>query len=376
MDADDGLRASDRHRLVGIDGGPDAALVTKERLNHLQSAFDELSDVHTKVLVMRELEGMSYREIGDKLDLTRPAVESALFRARRRLESEYQEIADGRRCKAMRATLARMVEGTHRAAEEHRLARHLKRCHSCRHRARVLGLEPQVDARSAAGQGGGAAPAPMALPPLGRRRRRHHRTVLHRRERGSARGARRGPRGSGGAGGCGRRGNFGWSAPGGPRDDWGGSSRGRAIHVGERGIAARHSRACHGRGARGTAPDVRAETIRSGRGPRGRFGWLVQAERRLDTAAPVGWRRLRAAQPDGLAPVGARYLDSLHGLGATPSGPGAGAATGDHPARAGPDAAGGEACPTPACRSWTAPPEAFRTSPTVSRTRCRSPRAG
>ena len=143
MDSDDGLRASDRHRLVGMDGGPDAALVTKERLNNLQSAFDELSDVHTKVLVMRELEGMSYREIGDKLDLTRPAVESALFRARRRLESEYQEIADGRRCQAMRTTLARMVEGTHRAAEEHRLARHLKRCHSCRHRARVLGLHPR-----------------------------------------------------------------------------------------------------------------------------------------------------------------------------------------------------------------------------------------
>ena len=144
MDAENGLRASDRQRLVGIDGGPDAALVTKERLNHLQSAFDELSDVHTKVLVMRELEGMSYREIGDKLDLTRPAVESALFRARRRLESEYEEIADGRRCKAMRATLLRMVEGTHRATEEHRLARHLKRCHSCRHRARVLGVQPQT----------------------------------------------------------------------------------------------------------------------------------------------------------------------------------------------------------------------------------------
>jgi RNA polymerase sigma factor (sigma-70 family) len=143
MDADDGLRASDRTRLVGIDGGPDAALVTKERLNHLQSAFDELSDVHTKVLVMRELEGMSYREIGDKLDLTRPAVESALFRARRRLETEYEEIADGRRCNAMRATLARMLEGTHRITEEHRLARHVKRCHSCRHRARVLGIQPQ-----------------------------------------------------------------------------------------------------------------------------------------------------------------------------------------------------------------------------------------
>src|SRR5215212_9760442 len=101
MDADDGLRASDRHRLVGIDGGPDSALVAKERLTHLQGAFDELSDVHTRVLVMRELEGMSYREIGEQLDLTRPAVESALFRARRRLESEYTELSEGRRCEAM-----------------------------------------------------------------------------------------------------------------------------------------------------------------------------------------------------------------------------------------------------------------------------------
>jgi RNA polymerase sigma factor (sigma-70 family) len=142
MDADDGLRASDRTRLVGLDGGPDATLVTKERLNHLQGAFDELSDVHSRVLVMRELEGMSYREIGKQLDLTRPAVESALFRARRRLENEYTELAEGRRCEAMRQTMMRMAAGTQKGAEEHRLARHAKRCHSCRRHAREMGIEP------------------------------------------------------------------------------------------------------------------------------------------------------------------------------------------------------------------------------------------
>ena len=142
MDADDGLRASDRTRLVGLDGGPDSALVTKERLTHLQGAFDELSDVHTRVLVMRELEGMSYREIGKRLDLTRPAVESALFRARRRLESEYTELSEGRRCEAMRQTMMRMAAGTHKGAEEHRLARHARRCHDCRRRAREMGIEP------------------------------------------------------------------------------------------------------------------------------------------------------------------------------------------------------------------------------------------
>jgi RNA polymerase sigma factor (sigma-70 family) len=142
MDADDGLRASDRTRLVGLDGGPDSAIITKERLNHLQGAFDELSDVHTRVLVMRELEGMSYREIGQQLDLTRPAVESALFRARRRLENEYTELSEGRRCEAMRQTMMRMATGTHKASEEHRLARHAKRCHDCRRRAREMGIEP------------------------------------------------------------------------------------------------------------------------------------------------------------------------------------------------------------------------------------------
>ena len=142
MDADDGLRASDRTRLVGLDGSPDAALVTKERMDHLQGAFDELSDVHTRVLVMRELEGMSYREIGEKLDLTRPAVESALFRARRRLESEYTELSEGRRCEAMAGTIARIAAGVQRGAEEQRLARHARRCHSCRRHARELGIEP------------------------------------------------------------------------------------------------------------------------------------------------------------------------------------------------------------------------------------------
>ena len=142
MDADEGLRASDRTRLVGLEGSPDAALVTKERLDHLQGAFDELSDVHTRVLVMRELEGMSYREIGQELDLTRPAVESALFRARRRLESEYEELSEGRRCEAMAGTIARIAAGVQRGAEEQRLARHARRCHSCRRHARELGIEP------------------------------------------------------------------------------------------------------------------------------------------------------------------------------------------------------------------------------------------
>jgi RNA polymerase sigma factor (sigma-70 family) len=141
MDADAGLRPSDHVRLVGAPP-PDSVLIDRERFDHLRGAFDELSDVHTRVLVMRELEGLSYREIGERLDLTRPAVESTLFRARRRLESEYAELSEGRRCAAMRATIGRLAEGLGGERDERRLARHARRCSLCRRRARELGVEP------------------------------------------------------------------------------------------------------------------------------------------------------------------------------------------------------------------------------------------
>jgi RNA polymerase sigma factor (sigma-70 family) len=141
VEADGQLRQSDRVRLVGSTG-PDSALADKERFEHLRGAFDELSDVHTQILVMRELEGLSYREIAARLDLSRASVESALFRARRRLESEYADISEGRRCAAMRTVIARVAEGMRDKRDEARLARHARRCHVCRRRARELGVEP------------------------------------------------------------------------------------------------------------------------------------------------------------------------------------------------------------------------------------------
>jgi RNA polymerase sigma factor (sigma-70 family) len=141
MDAESGLRPSDHVRLVDA-VAPDRAFVAKERLDHLCGAFDELSEVQSRVIVMRELEGRSYREIAERLDITRPAVESALFRARRRLETEYAQLSEGRRCAGMRTTIARLAEGVGTSADEGRLARHARRCSLCRRRARELGVEP------------------------------------------------------------------------------------------------------------------------------------------------------------------------------------------------------------------------------------------
>jgi RNA polymerase sigma factor (sigma-70 family) len=88
--ADDALRPADQLRLVGwAHARPENALLHKERFDRLRGAFAELSHNHHRVLVLREFEGLSYREIAQKMDMTRPAVESALFRARRRLQQEY-----------------------------------------------------------------------------------------------------------------------------------------------------------------------------------------------------------------------------------------------------------------------------------------------
>jgi len=141
VDADEGMRQSDRVRLTGAPA-PESVLVDKERFEHLRGAFDELSDMHTRILVMRELEGLSYREIAERLDVTRGSVESTLFRARRRLESEYADISEGRRCVAMRGVIARISEGVGGKREVGRLARHARRCHVCRRRARELGVDP------------------------------------------------------------------------------------------------------------------------------------------------------------------------------------------------------------------------------------------
>jgi RNA polymerase sigma factor (sigma-70 family) len=159
IDEDGALCASDRCRLEGP-VGPDAALISKEQLDHLRGAFDELSEVHSRVLVMRELEGLSYREIAERLDLSRSSVESQLFRARRRLEHEYAELSEGRRCEAARFAIVRMAEGVGSDEDGRRLSRHARRCAACRRAARELGVEPLGPVRSLAGRAAALVPLP------------------------------------------------------------------------------------------------------------------------------------------------------------------------------------------------------------------------
>jgi RNA polymerase sigma factor (sigma-70 family) len=144
----------DQHRLqraeeVPVDDAlvcsaqtPDSAVIAKQELHHLWGAFGGLSDTCHEVLVLREFEGLSYAEIGERLGMSRGAVETSLMRARRRLAEEYDELATGARCRGIQELIADSGVGRvlgRRASN--RLARHVSHCQPCRREALAAGME-------------------------------------------------------------------------------------------------------------------------------------------------------------------------------------------------------------------------------------------
>ena len=146
MDAAGGLPPADASRVGGT-AGPDASMLRKESFDHFRGALEELSETHHRIIVMRELEGRSYREIGDTMDLSQAAVESTLFRARRKLEHEYAQLDSGRRCRVIGALIGRLAEGLDSDRDRLRLDRHARRCSACRRQARQMGVEPLLARR-------------------------------------------------------------------------------------------------------------------------------------------------------------------------------------------------------------------------------------
>ena len=145
FDADDRLSPADHVRLVATGPEPDVAVDTKQELDTLCGAFGGLSESHHEILVLRELEGLSYKDIGERMGMTRPAVESTLFRARKRLGEEYDELASGARCLRIQG----LISGGGRVGrrDQRKLARHLSHCQPCRRLAAHAGLSLPVPAR-------------------------------------------------------------------------------------------------------------------------------------------------------------------------------------------------------------------------------------
>lgn len=131
-------RADGEGDLLSREPGPELAIESKQQLEDLRRAFRGVSDLHHRILVLRELEGLSYREIGERLGMSRPVVESTLFRARRRLAEEYEELISGRRCELTRELIDAWEGRTLRrlgVRQRRQLTRHLAHCQPCRRHA-------------------------------------------------------------------------------------------------------------------------------------------------------------------------------------------------------------------------------------------------
>ena len=94
---EEGAAAGDESLLPKILGGnPGRALLDKEIRARIDQALGELSDNHRAVLVMRELEGMSYEEMAQAMGCSKGTIMSRLFHARKNMQRRLVDLVDGK----------------------------------------------------------------------------------------------------------------------------------------------------------------------------------------------------------------------------------------------------------------------------------------
>lgn len=131
--------------LDHLAGGPspERAMEARQELDDLRLAFRGLSERHHRIIVARELEGKSYRQIGEELGMSQVVVESTLFRARRRLSEEFQELATGRRCERVHSIIATAPGRRLGIRERRAVTTHIEHCRPCRREALASGFSPR-----------------------------------------------------------------------------------------------------------------------------------------------------------------------------------------------------------------------------------------
>jgi RNA polymerase sigma-70 factor (ECF subfamily) len=86
-DAGEGILSS----TLGQD--PRRALLQRELGEHIQAALAGLPAIHREILVLREVEGLSYEELAARLGIQKGTVMSRLFHARRKMQAALAEYA-------------------------------------------------------------------------------------------------------------------------------------------------------------------------------------------------------------------------------------------------------------------------------------------
>ena len=88
-----GIDETDIPFLSRIDGADPADVVRRgEIAERIKSALDALPSYHRAVILMREIEGMSYEEMAEAMDVSKGTIMSRLFHARQKLQRALAEV--------------------------------------------------------------------------------------------------------------------------------------------------------------------------------------------------------------------------------------------------------------------------------------------
>ena len=142
-------------------------------IDDLVRALQRIPESQREALVLRELEGRSYKEIAPILGVSQSALETLLFRARRSLAEELESLVT---CDRAELALSQRTDGRLGRKERKRLVAHLEECPSCariaaismkRNRAfRTLALLP-LPLSLTLFKGAPSASAAIGLPAIG-----------------------------------------------------------------------------------------------------------------------------------------------------------------------------------------------------------------
>ena len=77
-----------------LGGNPGRALMDKQIRARIDQALEALSDNHRAVLIMRELEGMSYEEMAQAMGCSKGTIMSRLFHARKNMQRQLLDLVD------------------------------------------------------------------------------------------------------------------------------------------------------------------------------------------------------------------------------------------------------------------------------------------
>jgi RNA polymerase sigma factor (sigma-70 family) len=142
-------------------------------IDEMLKALARIPPTQREALVLREFEGRPYSEIADILGITKSALETLLFRARRSLADELASVVT---CEQAELAISRQLDARLSRKDRRRLEQHLRECDACARFGRLqrrgrrafqgLALVP-VPASLTLFKATNSAAAAVALPTIG-----------------------------------------------------------------------------------------------------------------------------------------------------------------------------------------------------------------